>query len=410
MNRIQKCALVLITGTTLVACGSSSTKPAEVAGSISPVDESVQAETVYQAAKSDYELWLKNLKDVEPLALYSKSIYKDTLSAWEDAVDVYGDFSEDPAKAIKDFSIFSSGTYADEFNEKLAIVKTKYAKLLELKEKADTVLADAIDQMAYLDSIEADKYFKQNYTSVKSDYEELFEYVADNDIGDAQNKQVEFLNDAKALEVKVILKVNIEPLELEIAQLKKGGIATLAPISYNKAKAELVLATSEVENNARNQALIKTMTEKVKFEINHTTQVASEVKQLRATSNLKFEAVALEIENRLLSISKAINDSDFRDKPPRVQTEMIVELIEALNNADTESQLKNEIAKLSAQLEANQTKLTQEQSALAESNKQQTVLRERIESLQQQLTLKQSLVDKLTKDLVEQEAEPNESL
>ena len=403
MNKFQKCALVIVTGATLAACGSSSTKPAEVAGSISPVDESVQAESIYNSAKADYELWLGKMKEIEPLELYSKSIYKETLSSWAKAVDVYEDFANDPAKAVKDYSIFSSGTYAEEYNEKLAIVKVNHAKLLELKKKADTILADSIDQMEYLDTIEAEKHFKQNYRTVKNAYVALFAYVADNDIGDAQNKQAAFLNTAKKLEVRVVLKVNIEPLEKEIAQLKKSGISTLAPISYSKATAELSLATSEVENNARNQEVILAATEKVKFEIDHTTQVASEVQRLRSTSNLKFEAVALEVENRLLEISKAIDGSDFRNKPVRVQKDMIVELIDELTNTDTATRLENEVASLQAKLEASQNKLSQEQSSLAEASKQQEVLRERIESLQQQLTLKQSLVDKLTKDLADQE-------
>ncbi|OUR75143.1 hypothetical protein A9Q77_04150, partial [Marinomonas sp. 42_23_T18] len=229
-----------------------------------------------------------------------------------------------------------------------------------------------------------------------------FAYVADKDIGDAQNKQVAFLNTAKKLEIKVILKINIEPLEDEVAQLKKGGIGTLAPISFNKTKAELTLATSEVENNPRDEEVIEEMTDKVKFEINHTTQVANEVKRLRSTSNLKFEAVALEIENRLLDISKAINESDFRDKPIRVQTDMIVELIEALTDSEAQTKLENEISNLEAKLDANQEKLEEEQGSLKESNKQQKILRDRIESLQQQLTLKQSLIDKLTQDLTTQ--------
>jgi hypothetical protein len=406
MNKFQKCALVIVTGAALTACGSSSTKPAEVAGSISPVDESVQAESIYNSAKADYELWLGKMKEIEPLELYSKSIYKETLSSWAKAVDVYEDFADDPAKAVKDYSIFSSGTYAEEYNEKLAIVKVNHAKLLDLKDKADTILADSIDQMEYLDSIEAEKHFKQNYRTVKNAYVALFAYVADNDIGDAQNKQAAFLNTAKKLEIRVVLKVNIEPLEKEAAQLKKSGIATLAPISYNKVTAELTLATSEVENNARNQEVILAATKKVKFEIDHTTQVANEVQRLRSTSNLKFEAVALEVENRLLEISKAIDGSDFRDKPVRVQKDMIVDLIEELTNTDNATRLENEVASLKAKLEASQNKLSQEETSLAEANKQQEVLRERIESLQQQLTLKQSLVDKLTQDLADQEALP----
>ena len=406
MNKFQKCALVIVTGATLAACGSSSSKPAEVAGSVTPVDESVQAEGVYNKAKADYELWLQKLKDVEPLELYSKSVYKETLSAWSKAVDVYEDFADDPSKSIKDFSIFSSGTYADEFNEKLAIVKTKHAKLLQLKENADTILADSIDQMEYLDSIEAETHFKQNYRSVRSDYVALFAYVADKDLDDAQNKQAAFLNTAKKLEIKVILKINIEPLEESVALLKKNGINKLAPVSFNKTNAELVLATSEVENNPRNEEVIKKMTDKVKFEIDHTTQVANEVKRLRSTSNLKFEAVALEIENRLLDISKAINDSDFRNKPVRVQADMIVELIEELTDDEIQIKLENQIASLEAKLSASQEKLDQEQGALAESTKQEQVLRERIASLQRQLTTKNTLIDKLTQDLTDKEATP----
>ena len=297
MNRLQRIAFIIVASATLAACGSTASKPATASGSVTPVDESVLALGVYEAAKANYEEWLAKLNAADGLALYSNDVYQNTLDDWAEAVDVYNGFSDNPAKAVEDYSIFSSDTYAERFDEKLNIMKVKYNKLLALKERADTVLADSIDQMAYLNEIDAESYFESEFKGINRVYKTLFEYVADKDLADAQNKQASFLNDAKKLEVKVVLHIHIAPLEAEVKLLNNQDVSLHAPISYAKAKSELALSKNAVQTNPRNNQVIKEAVSKVKFEIAHATHIASEVQRLKSTKNNKCPQLGIPLLN-----------------------------------------------------------------------------------------------------------------
>jgi hypothetical protein len=405
MGKYKKLAFVIIASAAISACSSTGSGPRQVEGSVTKVDESVKTLSIYENAKSSYEEWLAKLNDAEPLKLYSKDLYKDTMEAWSDAVGVYEDFADDPAKATKDYSLFSSGTYAERFNEELGKVTAKYSKLLELKERADTILADSIDQMAYLEKLDAGKYYKDDFKRIKREYKDLFEYVADKDIADAQNKQAEFLHDAKKLEVKTVIRINITPLEKELKLLSKNGIKTHAPISFAKANAELALAKNTIKGSPRDEKLIQSSVDKVKFELAHTTNVSAESQRFKAISKNKYESMILEMENRILAISKAVDGSDFRDKPLRVQTKMIVERLNEMRRENDKAPLEAKIAQLQASLKHSDSIVTEYQAEIAKGKNQQQTSAQRIDLLQQQLKLNEEQISRLKQDIAKAQVE-----
>ncbi|MDD1780841.1 hypothetical protein LRP49_06460 [Enterovibrio sp. ZSDZ35] len=349
MERFKKAVVMMTMATLLTACQSTS-EPRQVASQTNAVSKQSQnTMALYEKAKADYQGWLGKMNDSKTLRLYSNDAVNDLFDAWDDTVDVYEEFSANPGKLSEDYSSFSSGTYGEVFEERLAIVAAQHTSLLELKGKADALLAAAIAEMAYLDTINANDVFPNKYKSIKKTYQRLFTYVADNDIDDAQVKQAEFLNKAKSLESDIAMQLNFVPLAKELALLKREGFKSVAPISFTKASATLEQAEATVKLNPRDTVSIEQAVASVTFEISHLKHVGQEVKRFRSVDDGKFEPLVLELENRLHSIAQALGELDLRSKSMQKQSEELVLRVSNLSDVpDVDPRLENLMAKLDA--------------------------------------------------------------
>ncbi|OPX54761.1 hypothetical protein SAMN02745127_02472 [Oceanospirillum multiglobuliferum] len=368
MGNYKKLALVLFSSAAISACSTINEGIRKIEGT--PPDTSISAQSVYDEAKIQYNTWLAKLESSESLKLYSPSLYQDTMQAWSKAVDIYEDFAEDPAVAVKSYSFFSSGTYAERFQAEIAKVDAQYDKLLKLKARADEVLSPSIEQMAYLEEINSEKYYPERFKEMKSMYKSLFAYIADKELADAQNKQAEFLNQAKKLEIETVLEANIKPLEEDFNLLKSQQINEQAPISYLKAKAELALATQTVKSNPRNSQLISEAVKKVKFELAHTTNVAAEVRNLKITKPNELESLVLDLEGQLLSISKVFDKADFRDTPLRKQFQQVAQ--RANNLSQSHEAILQEVLDLKRHIELLKIQLKTAQAQIEAQRASQT--------------------------------------
>ncbi len=360
----------------LSGCQSTSEQPKEVG--VTNQESKTDSYAIYEQTKSDYETWLATLKEAKSLKLYSPDLYSELLESWEDAVEIYEDVAVDPAKATESYSVFSSGTYAEKFSEHLVVVEKNHNKLLALKETADVLLADSIAQMAYLDDISAKKAYSSEYASVSRSYRALYEDVEDGDLDDAQTNQVKFLTKAKALEQKVVLKEFVAPLNKQLGQLRSQGFNRVAAISYAKAKAEVSVAENTVKANTRDLKVISEAVSSAQFEIDHVKNTAAEVKLLVNVDNGKFEPIILEFEGKLLTISKSINGSDFRNQPLRVQAELIVDAIKQLHSANSTDELESKIADLNEQNATMKEQVAQHNAVLAQEKEQQAGLNKQL--------------------------------
>lgn len=316
---------VIVLTTFLTACQSTTAPRQLVSETNMTPQQSQHTLKVYEASNANYESWLAKMEQSQSLRLYSNERVDDLFDAWSDAVDVYEDFANNPAKAMESYSVFSSGTYAETFDKRLAEVSVLHEGLLRLKSNADTLLAQAMAEMAYLDSIDAKRHFDTRYRRLSADYRELFEYVADNDIDDTQLAQAEFLVDAKALEVAVALKANLDPIKQEIALLKQEGFGHAAPISFTKANAALEQAIVTVTADPRNTLAIDAVVSQVAFEVDHLKHVGQEVKRFRNVDDGEFEPLILALENRLHAIAQVLEQQDLRNVSLYQQAQAIKE-------------------------------------------------------------------------------------
>ncbi|MBE1274519.1 hypothetical protein [Enterovibrio baiacu] len=382
MNRFTKPALAVLIIASVSACQSTS-EPRQAASDTNKpaMQENQNTLQVYEKAKADYSSWFEKVAESKELVIYSKSTVNTLFDAWDDAVDVYDEFASNPAKTMESYSVFSSGTYADKFNEYLATVLVQYDKLQGLKKTADSLLADSIAQMAYLNEMDAKSVYATKFRSVERDYYKLYSYVEDNEIDDAQVKQAEFLHKAKQLEALVVMKRNIAPLQTEIATLRKQGFKTVAPISYTKTSATLEQAQAVVNLNPRDVEAIGHAVADVQFEIAHLKHIGQEVKKFKNVEDDKFEPLILELENRLHVIAQTLDDLDLRNTPMQRQADVLADKVAALNEkANVEASDDPQLAALMARLDAVNADLSSKQSKNQVLTAQVTALEQANES------------------------------
>ena len=255
----------------------------------------------------------------------------------------------------------------------------QFNKLKSYKENADIVLSDAIAQMTYINSIDVQRYYPQEFANLNKQYKALFVTVIEDDIAEAQTEQASFLTKAKVTEIKTTLKIHVEPLEKEFSILSSKGFKAIAPISYGQTKAELDKTKKAVQANNRDQALIADVVAKTRFQIDHLKNMAAEVKLLKAVKNGQFEQTVLEFENKLLSVSQAINGDDYRDQPLRIQTESILADVQQMHEKNNTADLEAKIKDLNVQIKTLEVTVEKQTNDRADVQKQVLVLTQQLE-------------------------------
>ncbi|TCN76237.1 hypothetical protein EDB62_110128 [Vibrio crassostreae] len=393
--RANKVALTISMLFAISGCQSTPSEQTDANQTTNNNNESTIEVRSFQSVQSVYSEWEVKLEDHAQLSLYAPENYNELLDAWDDAESIYADLLKDETRITKSYSIFSSLTYAEAFDEKIALIKSNYDSILVLKKKADRVLADSIVQMDYLKFLGADTMFTSSYKRLYSEYSELFEYVLVDELEDAQEAQVEFLNNARLLEVKVAHKKYIEPLKNELEFLEDEDFDDVAPLTFAKAASQIALAESQVKASPREKSIIEDAVHAAEFELNHVRSVAHEVKVLASVKGDKFEQSVLNAENQLLSISQIVNDEDYRDVGLRQQSQKIVASIKALKSSDMTGLLKSEIETLTEQLANLESENQKQAQQLSEATKHSELLGEQITKSDAHIKSLEELVDSL---------------
>ena len=364
-------ALVGVTG-----CQSTDESSAVVA---IETNAPVASATTFDALQKQYALDKVTFDSLDNFKVYSESTYTDMMEDWIDAKDVFSDIEKEPSLINEEYSMFSSGSYSAKYMSLVADADMALSKLKNYKETADVVLSDAIAQMAYLNSIDVKTYYPQDFSSLNKQYRELFITVIEEGIAEAQTSQASFLTQAKVIEIETTLKIHVVPLEKEFVGLTNKGFRTIAPISYGQTKAELDKTKKAVQANNRDKALIVDVVAKTRFQLDHLKNMAAEVKLLKAVKNGEFEQSVLEVENKLLSISQAINGDDYRDEPLRTQTSSILNAVQQMHDINNTTDLEAKIKELNAQMKTLEVTVENQTEDRVNSQKQVLLLTQQLE-------------------------------
>lgn len=376
MKHYFKIAVVASALMSVVGCQSTGQQTTSVEQTTAV---NTQALSTFDELQKQFSLDKATFDAATELKIYSEDSYDLMMAEWNEAKEIYADIEQEPGLMNEEYSMFSSGSYAAKYVSVIASANTHLSQLKEYKKKADVVLSDAIAQMTYMQSINVAKYYPQDFSDLYNHYEELFVIVIEDDIAEAQTEQAEFLTKAKEVEIETSLTIHVTPLENEFALLSQKGFKSIAPISYGQTKAELEKTKKTVQANNRDQELITDVVAKTRFQLDHLKNITAEIKLLRAVKNGAFEQTILEFENKLLSISQAINGEDFRDQPLRIQTTDIVSSVVQMHANNNNADLEKNIVELNAEMSAlNNSIETQKNEHLA-TQKQVTVLTQQLE-------------------------------
>lgn len=343
MKNIKNAAVAGIIVSLLAGCQTTGNDQGSVDDELNTITTAqVDAYSQFEDIKVLQQDWTKTLANIEQYKLYSPTSVKQLKDAWEETTEVYKELAEDPTEATEDYSIFSSITYAEKYDELLGSTEKIFNQLVALKVVADDVLEEANVQMEYLDKLEAKAAYSTKYRQVYMAYTNLFKYVANDKEDQARVAQDKFLEQAKGLEVLVVTKKYVAPLKETLKKHRTKRLNIAAPLTYKKAQTEIEKTELTVKSDSRDFDAIEKSVEVAVFELDHTASVSSEVSRLSAVKNSKFESVVLNYEKSLLQLSEAVNGEDYRNKPLADQANAILVSLKATK--DDESRVSKSLS------------------------------------------------------------------
>ncbi|MCW8345025.1 hypothetical protein MD535_03145 [Vibrio sp. ZSDZ65] len=345
----RKAVVVLMCVLGITSCASTPTA-VERDPNLSPEQIQQAQNQVYQDVLKTHSMWASQLEDAESLRIYAPENYRDMMSSWKDAHELFIEMRKDPSQVDVKHSVFSSETYAIAFRDRINSVEYNFTAIQRLKKQADELLEPAMTQMAYLRKIEAAKYFRHATTSVTREYERLFEYLVVSEVDRAESYQAIFLEKSMALEVRVIDAIYVEPLAQKLSSLSKARYNVMAPISFSYVEQGILELRQFVSQSPRDFETIEHDVDSINFQFRRLEAIVSEVTKLSNVEKSNFEPLVLDAESRLHKISIAAKGNDYRDQDLTSQSERIAHDVEMLNKADQSIALRKENALLKQKL------------------------------------------------------------
>lgn len=345
----RKLIVVLLCVLGVASCAS--TPPVNDArANLSPKELELTRNKELEQLTVTYTYWSKALEGAESLRIYAPENYREMMSSWKSAHDLFIEIRKDPNQIDNKHSVFSSETYAVGFRDRINTVEYNYRAIQGLKTQADELLAPAMTEMAYLQKIEASRYFKHAMNTLSRDYQRLFEHLVVSEVDLATSYQERFLNHAKALEIRVIDAKYVKPLEQKLATLASARYNILAPVSYGYVEQGIKELSEFVTQSPRAFVEIDEQVERIDFQFRRLESVVQEVTKLINVEKSQFEPFVLEAESRMHHISSAAKGNDYRDQSLSAQSNRIAHDVERLKAADNTRALKKENALLKQQI------------------------------------------------------------
>ncbi|PSW14218.1 hypothetical protein C9J01_07140 [Photobacterium rosenbergii] len=367
MKYVGKVASMVLLAALLAGCSSTPDND-------SSLPSEVNVEGVLQSATKVHRHWRNTLVDAEDLKLYAPERYATMMESWQRADNLFKDIQSSPELANQSYSLFSSVTYLDRFYGDIEVVENNHTELAALKKIANKVLEPAMVQLAYLNSIDANAHYRSEFVRLNRFYGNLFAFVARGDLNRAREEQTEFLSRAKSLEVRVIKRIYITPQEEALRQLRREDVRYYAPLSYAKVEEEIKAGKDLIDKDPRAFDAINQVVSAIEFELAHAAHIAEEVKYLRDRNRDEYESYILVMEGKLLGISKALNDSDLRDRPLAEQAKRL-----SVQAAETREQY--EIASRNQQPNQQQTQLETLKGLIQAQNQQIAILQAQLSAV-----------------------------
>ena len=182
------------------------------------------------------------------------------------------------------------------------------------REVAMTTLAESFANIETLESLGVAEMYPSLYRDVTRELDALVAAIAKGNISRAQDRQANLLPQLLALEIKAITKIELEEVELALADLRELRPERYVPNTFQKAVASIESAEAVIASSPRNKAAIEDAAELAKYEIARTDALIIEVKNLMAIKKTEYESYLLELEDRIAVIADQLGLEMISDR------------------------------------------------------------------------------------------------
>lgn len=252
------------------------------------------------------------------------------------------------------------------------------------REVAMTTLAESFANIETLESLGVAEMYPSLYRDVTRELDALVAAIAKGNVSRAQDRQANLLPQLLALEIKAITKIELEEVELALADLRELRPERFVPNTFQKAVASIESAEAVIASSPRNKAAIEEAAELAKYEIAHAGALIIEVKNLMAIKKTEYESYLLELEDRIAVIADQLGLEMISDRSISEQFDAIE--VETGSYKQENVSMTERLTELETQLAASSRFAEESQSGnakrIAQLNELLTARDGRIEELQ----------------------------
>ena len=252
------------------------------------------------------------------------------------------------------------------------------------REVAMTTLAESFANIETLESLGVAEMYPSLYRDVTRELDALVAAIAKGNVSRAQDRQANLLPQLLALEIKAITKIELEEVELALADLRELRPERYVPNTFQKAVASIESAEAVIASSPRNKAAIEEAAELAKYEIAHAGALIIEVKNLMAIKKTEYESYLLELEDRIAVIADQLGLEMISDRSISEQFDAIE--METGSYKQENVSMTERLTELETQLAASSRFAEESQSGnakrIAQLNELLTARDARIEELQ----------------------------
>ena len=191
------------------------------------------------------------------------------------------------------------------------------------REVAMTTLAESFANIETLKSLGVAEMYPSLYRDVTGELNALVAAIAKGNVSRAQDRQANLLPQLLALEIKTITKIELEEVELALADLRELRPERYVPNTFQKAVASIESAEAVIASSPRNKVAIEEAAELAKYEIAHAGALIIEVKNLMAIKKTEYESYLLELEDRIAVIANQLGLEMISDRSISEQFDVI---------------------------------------------------------------------------------------
>lgn len=211
--------------------------------------------------------------------------------------------------------------------QKVAVAEAVLKNSERVAIKIKNSLADELSIKSSLDELNAPTIYKSEYGSLVARLNEIIRQVEEGKKADSIGERKALIHEMSRLEAKSI-KYNAlnEPKEI-LKRVKYRGGPELAPLTYSEALEVYSKAEDFISKNPQMREAVEQLAHEALFAAKRALYITQEVAALSAKVGMSMEQVVLDEEYRLFRVAKALTNTDVRDNPLEVQSELMAQTL-----------------------------------------------------------------------------------